>query len=244
MPTLLLVPDPSAGWPARSGFPLATVPLRTRAAALSHAAAWQKGYAALQRFRASRGHCRVPVRYVGPDGYCLGHWVDWQRQRERHGWLRPEQRRALDQLGFVWRPRGYSRAAAITAAVAAAAADPTGWTGTFDRATARSIRAARRRGRLSPGQRATLDAIGFAWSASDARFAHGVAMLRAYRRAGGTFPVSQGVVWDEFRLGEWVHRQREKAETGRLGDARWDAIGSVVLEERAAAHKGAGGARP
>jgi len=210
--------------PAPSAHPSARISPTTQAAA------WRRGYASLRRYRAAEGHCRVPARWIAPDGYPLGHWVAWQRQRERHGWLRPDQRRRLDHLGFDWRPRDRWRRAAVDAATRAAEADPLGWTLTFDPALVRALRAARHGGRLTLGQKLALDAIGFAWSDSDAHFARGITALRGYRAAGGAFPVGRTVVWDGFRLGEWVRRQREKAESGRLPDARWEALGVVVLD--------------
>ena len=222
MPTLLPAPAP-----APSAHPSARISPTTRAAA------WRRGYAALRRYRAAEGHCRVPVRYVSPDGYPLGHWVTWQRQRERHGWLRPAQRQALERLAFDWRPRDRWRRSAVAAASRAADQDPLGWMLTFDSALARALRAARRRGRLSLGQKLALDAIGFAWSDSDAHFARGITALRSYCAGGGALPVGRAVVWDGFRLGEWVRRQGEKAETGHLSDARWEAMGAVVLDRAA-----------
>ena len=220
MPTLLAAPVPSPDPPARI-------------APTTQPAAWRRGYAALRRYEAAEGHCRVPARYVAPDGYPLGHWVAWQRQRERHGWLRPDQRRRLECLGFDWRPRAHARSAAIDAATRAAAADPLGWTRTFDSGLARALRAARSRGRLTPAQVATLDALGFIWSDAEAHFARGLAALRGYRAAGGAFPVGRTLVWDGVRLGEWVCRQRDKAVTGHLPAARWEALGAVVLGEPA-----------
>jgi hypothetical protein len=215
MPTVLFVSDRSAD------------------TATTQEDAWRRGYAALRQFRTRVGHCCVPVRHIAADGCPLGHWVEWQRQLDRHGRLRPERRRLLDLLGFDWQPRGRWRSATIAAAIEAASQDPSGWMWTFDRSLIRSLRVARRRGRLSSEQIVALDAIGFAWSSSDAHFARGIAALRGYRAAGGSLPVGRAVVWGGVRLGEWVRRVRGKAETGRLSEPRWEAVAAAVCEPAA-----------
>jgi hypothetical protein len=194
----------------------------------TQAAAWQRGYVALRRYRKVAGHCRVPFRAIVA-GYPLGHWVVWQRQHDRRGTLRPERRRLLDLLGFVWQPRDCWRTAAIAAATEAAARDPNSWMWMFDRSLTRSLRIAHRRGQLSAAQTAALGEIGFAWSDSDARFARGIAALRGYRADGGSLPVVRAAIWGGVRLGEWVRRVRDKAETGRLSEARWDALAAITL---------------
>jgi hypothetical protein len=172
------------------------------------------------------------VSYVDADGFSLGHWSDTQRQLDRHGQMRPDRRRLLEALCFDWQPRGRWRHAAIDAAIAAAALDRAGWLENFDRTLARSLRVARRRNRLSPEQISALDQIGFIWSDSEAHFVRGIAALRAYRTAGGSLPIRRAVTWQGLRLGEWVRRQREKAESGHLSEARWDALAGIVLLDR------------
>lgn len=60
---------------------------------------WQKGFAALTKFKACEGHCRVPRRYV-TRAYKLGQWVSVQRYSKDI--MPAKRRRRLRAIGFVW----------------------------------------------------------------------------------------------------------------------------------------------
>ena len=65
---------------------------------------WERGFAALRKFRAREGHCCPPRRHV-EGGYELGQWVSVQRYRK--DLLSAERKRRLDGIGFVWNWRDY-----------------------------------------------------------------------------------------------------------------------------------------
>ena len=60
---------------------------------------WEKGFAALFRFRARKGHC-CPSRYHIEGKFKLGTWVITQRYCKDN--LSAERKRRLDEIGFVW----------------------------------------------------------------------------------------------------------------------------------------------
>ena len=60
---------------------------------------WQKGFAALSRFRAREGHC-CPPRFHIEGNFYLGPWVAAQRYRK--DLLPLERKRRLEAIGFVW----------------------------------------------------------------------------------------------------------------------------------------------
>ena len=67
-------------------------------------ARWERGLAALTKFRAREGHC-CPSRHHIEGKFKLGDWVSVQRYRKD---LLPEERkRRLDAIGFVWDWRDY-----------------------------------------------------------------------------------------------------------------------------------------
>jgi hypothetical protein len=60
---------------------------------------WERGFAALSKFRAREGHC-CPWRHHVEGGFKSGHWVSVQRYRKH---LVPvERKRRLNRIGFVW----------------------------------------------------------------------------------------------------------------------------------------------
>jgi helicase associated protein len=65
----------------------------------AHTAFWERGFAALCKFRAREGHC-CPSRDHVEDAFRLGVWVD--NQRSRKGLLPLARQRRLDAIGFIW----------------------------------------------------------------------------------------------------------------------------------------------
>jgi hypothetical protein len=66
---------------------------------------WEKGFAALCKFRAREGHCCPPPYHV-EDTFRLGKWVT--NQRHRKGLLPLEREHRLDAIGFIWDPRSHN----------------------------------------------------------------------------------------------------------------------------------------
>jgi hypothetical protein len=65
---------------------------------LGHEEAWERGFAALKKFKAREGHCQVLQSHLeGP--FKLGQWVSVQRVFK--GKIANRKRR-LDAIGFVW----------------------------------------------------------------------------------------------------------------------------------------------
>ena len=59
---------------------------------------WERGFAALRKFRAREGHC-CPSRYHVEGNFKLGDWVSLQRYRK--DLLPTERKRRLDAIRFV-----------------------------------------------------------------------------------------------------------------------------------------------
>ena len=75
---------------------------------LTHKDRWERGFAALCKFRRRKGHCCPPLRHVESkyNKFNLGSWVSNQRYR-RDG-LSVERKRRLDKVGFVWSGRDFA----------------------------------------------------------------------------------------------------------------------------------------
>ena len=60
---------------------------------------WEKGFAALIKFKLREGHCRVPSSHI--EGDCtLGWWVVSQRRKRDE--MIAERKRRLNEINFVW----------------------------------------------------------------------------------------------------------------------------------------------
>src|SRR5262249_14568173 len=60
---------------------------------------WARGFAALAKFRARKGHC-CPARYHTEGKFKLGQWVSVQRYHKDH--LPVQRKQLLSAIGFVW----------------------------------------------------------------------------------------------------------------------------------------------
>jgi hypothetical protein len=129
--------------------------------------AWEKRFAELRLFNSRFGHCKVSRGWK--ENPRLHGWVTEQRALQNQGELSEDRRTRLDELGFIWRAREST------------------WEGTFaelehyrdkhghcnvpavwaeNRQLGRWVtvqRVRKKRGTISAGQVAQLDAIGFVW---------------------------------------------------------------------------------
>jgi Helicase associated domain len=69
-----------------------------------HKYRWERGFAALSKFRRRKGHCCLPQHHL-EGKYNLGRWVTTQRYCKGH--LSVERKRRLDRIGFVWNWRDF-----------------------------------------------------------------------------------------------------------------------------------------
>lgn len=69
----------------------------------AYEAAFAQGVAHLEAFKASHGHCDVPVSFVAGDGYKLGQWCARQRTRLK-GATDSDERQRLVDLGLSMDP--------------------------------------------------------------------------------------------------------------------------------------------
>jgi hypothetical protein len=131
-------------------------------------AAWEEGIAALERFKASNGHCRVPQGYL-EGTYRLGQWVS--NQRSQKDTMPVERRQRLESLGFDWDPlttcweEGYSALERFKAREGHCRIRIKHIEGTYRLGQWVSVQR-ERRNIMSVERRQRLDALGFVWRAT------------------------------------------------------------------------------
>ena len=64
--------------------------------------AWENGCASARRYRDSHSDLLVPVHYKDKDGFALGEWIVYNRQRYLSGNLPSDRVERLEALGMVW----------------------------------------------------------------------------------------------------------------------------------------------
>ena len=64
--------------------------------------AWENGCASARRYRGSHSDLLVPVHYKDKDGFALGEWIVYNRQRYLGGNLTQNRIERLEAIGMVW----------------------------------------------------------------------------------------------------------------------------------------------
>ena len=175
---------------------------------------WEDGFAALSRFKAREGHCRVPAKHV-ENGFRLGGWV--REQRGNSDEIDTDRRRRLQKLGFVWDPRaalweeGFARLIAYKAREGHCRVPDKyiengfrlgQWVG-VQRVNSDEIDADRRR---------RLQQLDFVWDVHKNKWEDGLAALSRFKAREGHCRVPKKHIENGFRLGQWVNNWRARSD--------------------------------
>ncbi|MFG3034953.1 helicase associated domain-containing protein [Streptomyces sp. NPDC048253] len=196
--------------------------------ALAQARAYAAGY----------GHIAAPTSTV-LNGFPLGRWLAWQRQRARHNRLSPTRLQALTAIDPYWNPpwplpwqQAYHRLRAAAAnAGGAAAADLPRLLGRWTRVQQESWE------HLHPGQQDLLTALGITPHADLGKrpapatrsYATGPGLdhARAYAAHHGHLTPDKHTHHNGFPLGQWLCQQRRSARAGVLAATTATALTSL-----------------
>jgi hypothetical protein len=145
-------------------------------------------------------------------GYRLGAWVSAQRTDAEK--LLPERRRRLDELGFVWDPRGVDWEAGFVALVEFKEREGhcrvslTHIESGFNLGRWVSNQRNRSANKMSLDRRRRLDELGFVWDGQTARWEIAFSALVKFKDRNGHCRVPQGHLEGDINLGRWVSLQR------------------------------------
>ena len=200
---------------------------------------WDDSYARLASFVGREGHACVPSAYCDRDGYGLGRWVIAQRSARNNGRLSEDRSARLEALpGWVWvatsSPARENRNEAAWKAAHARLVRYVEETG--DARVPNDLdlsgfklgswvsrqRGLRRKGQLSEERARRLESLaGWVWNPDDADWDDGYAHLLRFvqherdSRVPWTYRDDNG-----YRLGDWVHTQRQARNRGELSESR------------------------
>ena len=132
---------------------------------------WERGFAALSKFREREGHC-CPSRHHIERNFNLGPWVATQRYFKDQ--LSEERKKRLDSIGFVWNWPDYRWERNFAALLKFKRREghcrvPTAYDGNLELGYWVSTQR-RRRKVLSAKRKARLNKIGFVWNVPAGRW--------------------------------------------------------------------------
>ncbi len=208
--------------------------------------AWNRGVAHCKEYAREHGDLEVPVRYVSPDGYKLGAFINrmrrWYANGEKQAVLTPERVAELEALGMRWSAvnlkweRNYLQAAEYYREHGDLLV-PQGYKTADGYALGEWIRRLRksyRAGTLTQEQIERLEAIGMFWgSRRSESWETNYREAEKYYEAHGDLDLTAGYYTEDgFALGKWVvelRRQRKQGSSSLTPEriARLDAIGMI-----------------
>ena len=196
-----------------------------------HIKNWENGFIALQKFKAEKGHCLVPVLF-DQDEFHLGNWVTTQRQQKNA--LSKDKIKRLSRIGFIWDAldnqweKGFN-----------ALKNYKNREGHFriardyieDGITLKSWAQYQKKnkGILSIERVKLLDKLGFIWDPLDEAWENNFDLLKRYKLREGHCLVNIKHIEASINIGHWVSNQRKKWD--KLSDTRklrLQGIGFVV----------------
>ena len=202
--------------------------------------AWERGYAAAREYRGEYGNLMVPVRYRAKNGFALGEWIVYNRQRFLGSNLSTDRAERLEALGMVWDTvrdiweQSYCAAVQYwldhgTLEVPVKYTTPEGvalgvWLG--------SQRAAYKAGTIKPVQKAWLEALDVDWTnRNDRKWQAAYDAAARYYQAHGDLNVpSEYIDPDGVLLGKWVSRQRYAWQNPDRSSARLTPERKALLD--------------
>ena len=208
--------------------------------------AWNKGMAHCEEYVREHGDLEVPVRYVSPDGYRLGAFINrvrgWYANGEKQAVLTPERVAELEALGMHWSAvnlkweRNYLRAAAYyrehgDLLVPATYKTDDGYAlGAWIQGLRKSYRAGAKA--LTREQIERLETIGMFWGNRHAEsWETNYRAAERYYKSHGDLDLTSGYITEDgLALGKWVVDLRLQRKRGAVSltperIARLDAIG-------------------
>ena len=191
---------------------------------------WEKGFAALAKFKARKGHCRVPWRHT-EGKFKLGQWVAQQRKAKDR--IPSKYRKRLNAIGYVWDGHEHAWEEGFAALTKFKACNG------HCRVPRYHIENGYKLGQwvsvqrlnrdtLSVERRKRLDAIGFVWDGRKHYWEKGFIALAKFKAREGYCPVPSLHIENEFKLGQWVTtKRRSKANLPSEHKLQLDKIGFV-----------------
>jgi hypothetical protein len=191
---------------------------------------WKNGFAALSKFKAREGHCRVPKGHI-EGAYKLSHWV--RNQRHSRDTLTAKRRNPLDAIGFFWDWNENVWENGFTALIKFKAREGHCLVPRYylkDGYKLGQWVSVQRLNwsRLSAVRRRRLNAIGFVWDWREHRWEQGFIVLTKFKARERHCLVPASHIERKFKLGQWVTVQRRtKDKMSAMRKAQLNKIGFV-----------------
>lgn len=174
---------------------------------------WKKGFEFYSHYISETDILKVPSNVIY-EGFKLGKWVKEQRTSYRKGKLTPDQKKALDDLGFLWEIiTPLKDGLAIYMRYVKETGDIQGSIDIFeDFKLSKWVGKQRlkyRNNELSSDRIEALNNLDFIWDLNDFAWMNRFNSYSNYVKETGNTQVSKNFMYDGFNLSKWLSKQRE-----------------------------------
>ena len=190
---------------------------------------FEKGFQETLLYKKRTGNPNVLKSYRTAEGFRLGEWQRFLRQRYRKGKLSPERIRQLEEIGFTWErleekfEKGFQETLLYknntgNPNVLRSYKTAAGYLlGSWQRNQMTSYK----QGKLSSDRIKRLEDIGFKWELQEEKFENGFQETLLYKKRTGNPNAPRGYKTTEgFTLGSWQSDQRKNYRKGKLSSER------------------------
>ena len=197
---------------------------------------WEEKFLLVEDYVSQHGHARVPTPYE-VNGVQLGWWVASQRSAASRGRLDQERYHRFDNLpGWAWNTfdsrwaEGFSRLLDYVEKEGTSLVPQSYKADVFGLGSwVNAQRHKRAKGELDEGKRRQLEALpGWSWDVADAKWESAFGCLQRYAQIHGNSEVAGGFTFEDYKLGDWVERQRSSYAKGKLTPDRIQRLEGVT----------------
>ncbi len=204
---------------------------------------WEEYFEVLRRYKKDTGDVLVPRRYISPEGLYLGRWLERQKKSYTEGRLSDYHAKKLEGLGVEWEAtldksfETWLEALKIYKEEHGDVNVPLRYETADGKKLGNwcsNIRGRYKKGKLSDDRVARLNALGFEWSQFKGQWEEGFAHAEQYYQKYHNLNVPKRYVdEDGFRLGLWLHTQRQVKRgkvNGNLDDNKIKRLEDIGMQ--------------
>ncbi|MDA8646811.1 Helicase associated domain protein [Porticoccaceae bacterium] len=193
---------------------------------------WTRGFRELIAYQKEYGDCLVPSDYITSSNFKLGNWVENHRSKRKQ--LALEYIECLDTLGFAWDvlkdtwTRGFRELIAYQKEYGDCLV-PSDYITSSNFKLGHWVENHRsKRKHLALEYIECLDTLGFTWDVLEENWKKAFDELVAYKNQFGNCLVPQlHSTSSGFKLGRWIHKQKQRYTQGNLEKARFHRLNEL-----------------
>ena len=184
---------------------------------------WNKGFNHLKQYVKENGDALV-LHSFSINGFKLGKWVDTQRQEKSINTITPDRIKKLDDLGFIWDAldfqwnKGYKYIKQYVKENGDALVPKSYEVNEFK--LGQWVRTQRAEKSINSIRLKKLNNLGFVWDVPEYKWNQGYEYLKQYVKENGDTKVPFSYEVNEFKLGQWVTRQKTEKRINRISPER------------------------